>query len=170
MTHVYPEGFPPIPNLLQATSTAKPGTATPSTDKLRSLAWALYSSGTFFETIKGGLNKAGLSATVITAIDASIDGYVDLINAAIPFLSTYVDAVKTGKWPAVEIPMPPVIDPKATIAQQVINDIEGAVNTAIIAFQKSPNGEEVANGLQALQKGLNDLVDTIQQYYPNLLK
>lgn len=140
------------------------------TKRLRMLAWALYTSGSVLETVEASLGTASLSKKAITAIDASIESYVDLVNAANSFLADYVNAVDTGKWPPIDIPLPPVIKPGQDKLSDIVNSIEGAVNTAIVQFQDSPNGAEVAHGLQALQKGLTDVVNTIKEYYPELFK
>ncbi|MBZ4023827.1 hypothetical protein CKO11_15345 [Rhodobacter sp. TJ_12] len=169
MNDMSAKDFPPL-LVLSADEAADSAVATPSVENLRALAWALYTSGTMMETVKGGLAKAHLGQTAITAIDAVIDSYVDLVNPANTFLAQYVNAVQTGKWPPVDIPLPPPIDPKATTLKQLINDIEGAVNTAIVKFQDTKYGAEVSNALKALEDGLKNIVDTLQEYYPNLLK
>jgi phage-related protein len=171
MTNLDYERFPP---LLVPTLTGDPSKPVePSSSlirNLRTLAWLLYTSGTILQTVKDGLSKAKLSEAAITAISTVIDSYADLVNSANTFLASYVTAVISGKWPAVPIEMPPVIDPKAGISQQVLNDIKGAVNAAIVKFDGSAHGAEVANALSALEKGLEKVVKTIQQYYPGLLK
>jgi hypothetical protein len=171
MTNPDQEGFPPFLMVQAPAEGAEQLTdvATPSTDKLQALAWALYTSGTILETAKGSLAATGLDKDAIKAVDFAIDSYVDLINPANQFLAHYINHMKTGKWPPVTIKMPPAINPKASTVKQVINDIDGAVSAAIVEFQGSPHGGKTANALSALETGLESIVKTIQQYYPKLL-
>lgn len=180
----YPEVMPPVVLRHQTLDENFTSVSGPSVDHLRDLAWAFYLSGTVLQTFKGSVAKLGLGSKAVTAIKLSIDLYTDAINALIApkpappadtppegFLTIYIAAIQTKSWPPVTIPMPPVIDPNATLLKNVLADIKGAVNTAIIAFQGAgKDGEEVANGLSSLESALDAMVGTIQQYYPNSLK
>ena len=178
MTDQVTTDFPPAlvhpvhRNVLLGASGGEPGGTSESdadkTKRLTKLAWFLYGAGEFLSTTEDGLKKMDLGESAITAIDASIDSFVDLINSANDFLSNYVEAVKTGKWPPIDIPMPPHIDPNHESVSDITHMIEGAINSAILEFQDNPHGAEIAQALTDLENGLKDVVTTIKTYYPKL--
>ena len=88
---------------------------------LTAFAWMIYTSATILGGVEDGLDKAKLSKAAKNAIGVSIDSYVVLANAGIKFMTDYVNAVKTGKWDSVEIPLPPVIDPKHDLLHDILN-------------------------------------------------
>lgn len=180
----YSSILPPAVEILDANPATLAAASSPSAAHLKDLAWGLYLSASAAQTAKGPLADAKLGPSATKAIEATIDAYTDAVNAMIApapvppatsppegFLTIYVGAVINGRWPPVEIPMPPVIDPNTMTLGNVLNDIKGAVNAAIGAFQATgKDAGMVANGLISLENALNSIVSTINEYYPDLLK
>lgn len=170
MTH-YPEhDFPPQLGKAQTNSPASSDERDTKTRKLTGLAWAVYFSGSAVQIREARIDKSGLSDKIKKCLYVISDSYLDLANAAISFLSDYVNAIKAGRMEPVDIPEPPSFDRSRGTLSKFLSDLDGVVKSMIDALRKSEKSEASYYVFVRLDQGIQDLVSTYKAYYPDLLK